>query len=78
MQAGCVTLHIIIHYFLLSNYMWMLCEGLYLHTLLVVAFVQERLIMRYLYIIGWIFPAVIISIYAVLRGTLQEEIQNVM
>jgi calcitonin receptor-like len=58
--------------------MWMLCEGLYLHTLLVVAFVQERLIMRYLYVIGWVFPAVIISIYAVCRGTLQDSMQRAM
>lgn len=36
-----------------SNYFWMLCEGIYLHTLIIVAvFVGEQQLFWY-YVLGW-------------------------
>ncbi|CAM1305626.1 CALCRL (predicted) [Pycnogonum litorale] len=64
---GCRFLHAILHYFLLSNYMWMFCEGFYLHTILVITFICEEKMMIFLYVIGWGVPAIFISIYVGLR-----------
>ncbi|XP_063698907.1 calcitonin gene-related peptide type 1 receptor isoform X1 [Culicoides brevitarsis] len=63
----CRLLHIILHYFLLTNYSWMLCEGFYLHTVLVSAFISEKKLVKWLIVTGWAMPAVMINIYAVLR-----------
>lgn len=67
-QAGCVALHLVLHYFLLTNYAWMLCEGFYLHTVLVSAFISEQRLVRWLMAFGWIAPGVILIVYGFLRG----------
>ncbi|KAI2803670.1 hypothetical protein BLOT_007803 [Blomia tropicalis] len=64
----CQAVHILLHYFLLCNYFWMFCEGLYLHTILVVAFVSEEKILKWFYLIGWGTPVLIASAYAFFRG----------
>ncbi|XP_069700680.1 calcitonin gene-related peptide type 1 receptor isoform X2 [Periplaneta americana] len=66
---GCQVLHVILHYFLLTNYAWMLCEGLYLHTLLVAAFISESRLVKWLYGLGWGMPVIPIIIYTALRAT---------
>ncbi|XP_046736281.1 calcitonin gene-related peptide type 1 receptor-like isoform X1 [Diprion similis] len=66
---GCRFLHVILHYFLLTNYAWMLCEGFYLHTLLVSAFTSEHKLVKWLMGLGWPLPAIIVVTYAILRGT---------
>uniref|UniRef100_T1KMN8 Calcitonin receptor n=1 Tax=Tetranychus urticae TaxID=32264 RepID=T1KMN8_TETUR len=64
----CQMLHVVVNYFLLANYSWTFCEGLYLHTLLVVAFVAEEKIMKWFYVIGWGIPLIFIGFYAGFRG----------
>uniref|UniRef100_A0A182K9L0 G-protein coupled receptors family 2 profile 2 domain-containing protein n=1 Tax=Anopheles christyi TaxID=43041 RepID=A0A182K9L0_9DIPT len=66
--AGCITLHLVLHYFLLTNYSWMLCEGFYLHTVLVSAFVSEKKLLKWLLALGWGSPAFFIVLYGFLRG----------
>lgn len=39
-------------YFRMTNYMWMFCEGYYLHKLIASAFAEENSLLP-LYIIGW-------------------------
>ena len=63
-QIGCRFWHILLHYFLVSNYFWMFCEGLYLHTILVMAFVSEDKILKWFYMLGWITPVPITLAYA--------------
>ncbi|XP_058057343.1 calcitonin gene-related peptide type 1 receptor isoform X1 [Anopheles bellator] len=65
---GCITLHLVLHYFLLTNYSWMLCEGFYLHTVLVSAFVSEKKLLKWLLALGWGSPALFILLYGFLRG----------
>ncbi|XP_012134500.2 diuretic hormone 31 Receptor isoform X5 [Megachile rotundata] len=65
----CRLLHIVLHYFLLTNYSWMLCEGFYLHTLLVSAFTSEHRLVKWLMGLGWPAPAIIVTIYTCLRAT---------
>ncbi|KAL7637420.1 UNVERIFIED_CONTAM: hypothetical protein RMT77_012148 [Armadillidium vulgare] len=66
--VGCQMLHVFLHYFLVSNYMWMFCEGLYLHTLLAVAFVAENRILKWFYLLGWGLPALLTLVYGIARG----------
>ncbi|KAE8739667.1 Calcitonin-like Diuretic Hormone Receptor-RA [Frankliniella occidentalis] len=64
----CQVAHVVTQYFLLTNYCWMLCEGLYLHTVLVNAFGAEERLVKWLYMLGWGMPLPIIVLYALLRG----------
>ncbi|XP_049862015.1 calcitonin gene-related peptide type 1 receptor-like isoform X2 [Schistocerca gregaria] len=67
--AGCRLLAAALSYGLLASYTWMLCEGLYLHTLLVAAFVSEARLVRVLAGLGWGLPAAPALAYSVLRAT---------
>lgn len=69
-------MHIVLYYFLISNYSWMLCEGVYLHTVLVSAFIMENRLLKYMIGLGWGIPLITIIIYAPARqflGTMKER-----
>ncbi len=52
-QVSCKILAVLTQYTSTSNYFWMLCEGIYLHTLIIVAvFVGEQQLFWY-YVLGW-------------------------
>ncbi|XP_015113248.1 calcitonin gene-related peptide type 1 receptor isoform X2 [Diachasma alloeum] len=72
----CRLLHVILHYFLLTNYAWMLCEGFYLHTLLVSAFTSEHNLVKWLMCTGWPAPAIVVVVYATLRATSDDPKDN--
>ncbi|XP_077585439.1 calcitonin gene-related peptide type 1 receptor [Stigmatopora nigra] len=66
--VNCKVLAVLVQYTFTSNYFWMLCEGIYLHTLIIVAvFVGEQKLFWY-YVLGWGFPVVPAITYAVARG----------
>ncbi|MBN3298019.1 CALCR protein, partial [Amia calva] len=65
--VGCKVLHFFQQYMMGCNYFWMLCEGIYLHTLIVVAVFAEEQHLHWYYLLGWGFPLVPASIYAVAR-----------
>lgn len=67
LQWWCQILHVVLHYFLLTNYAWMLAEGFYLHTLLVFAFTSEDTLVRWSWTLAWSTPLVVISLYTLLR-----------
>lgn len=67
--AWCLALNVLLQYVLVTNYMWMLCEGIYLHTVLVHAFVSERKLLRALLVLGWLSPVVPVVVYVALRLT---------
>ncbi|KAM3585403.1 uncharacterized protein V6R79_017001 [Siganus canaliculatus] len=57
-----------IHLYLLScNYFWMLCEGIYLHTLIVVAVFAEKQHLVWYHLLGWGFPLVPAVIHSIAR-----------
>uniref|UniRef100_A0A8C9TNV4 Calcitonin receptor n=1 Tax=Scleropages formosus TaxID=113540 RepID=A0A8C9TNV4_SCLFO len=65
--TACKVLSFLILYTLGTNYFWMLCEGIYLHTLIIVAvFVGEQHLDWY-YILGWGFPIIPTVTHAVAR-----------
>ncbi|KAK0145010.1 Calcitonin gene-related peptide type 1 receptor [Merluccius polli] len=64
-----------IHLYLMScNYFWMLCEGIYLHTLIVVAVFAEKQHLMWYYLLGWGFPLVPALIHAVARYCYYNDI----
>ncbi|XP_053216009.1 calcitonin gene-related peptide type 1 receptor [Podarcis raffonei] len=54
-------------YLMICNYFWMLCEGIYLHTLIVVAVFAEKQHLLWYYLLGWGFPLIPACIHAVAR-----------
>lgn len=52
-QGSCKFLAVVMLYTQTSTIFWMLCEGIYLHTLIIVAvFVGEQQLFWY-YVLGW-------------------------
>lgn len=67
-EESCKFLAVLMLYTQTSAIFWMLCEGIYLHTLIIVAvFVGEQQLFWY-YVLGWGFPIVPSITYAVARG----------
>jgi 7 transmembrane receptor (Secretin family). len=48
----CKIILLLTKYFRLTNYMWMFCEGFYLHRLISTAFAEEKGLALF-YVIGW-------------------------
>ncbi|CAG2242532.1 unnamed protein product [Mytilus edulis] len=68
----CRLLHILAQYATSSNYAWMFCEGLYLHTILILAFINEKHVLIMCIIIGWVVPMIQTVIYFAIRVTSSE------
>ncbi|KAG7455163.1 hypothetical protein MATL_G00253580 [Megalops atlanticus] len=69
--TGCRASLVIFHYCIMANFFWLLVEGLYLHTLLMVIFSQNRHFNVYL-LIGWGFPTVFVSAWIIARTYLED------
>ncbi|XP_034144707.1 vasoactive intestinal polypeptide receptor 2 [Esox lucius] len=63
---GCKASLVIFHYFIMANFFWLLVEALYLHTLLIVIFSENRHFIVYL-LIGWGIPTVFVSAWILAR-----------
>uniref|UniRef100_A0A665XG70 Vasoactive intestinal peptide receptor 2 n=1 Tax=Echeneis naucrates TaxID=173247 RepID=A0A665XG70_ECHNA len=50
--VGCKASLVFFQYFIMANFFWLLVEGLYLHTLLVVIFSENRHFIVYMFV-GW-------------------------
>ncbi|XP_041835260.1 calcitonin gene-related peptide type 1 receptor [Melanotaenia boesemani] len=66
-SGSCKLLAFIQIYIMSCNYFWMLCEGIYLHTLIVVAVFAEKQHLMWYYLLGWGFPLVPAVIYSIAR-----------
>ncbi|XP_037552721.1 calcitonin gene-related peptide type 1 receptor [Nematolebias whitei] len=66
-SGTCKLLAFIQMYIMSCNYFWMLCEGIYLHTLIVVAVFAEKQHLMWYYLLGWGFPLVPAIIYSIAR-----------
>ncbi|XP_050418385.1 secretin receptor isoform X2 [Patella vulgata] len=56
----CKLLFTTFHYVLLANYFWLFIEGLYLHTLIIVAVFSEKSRIRWYLLMGWVGPLVFV------------------
>lgn len=52
-QVGCKVVVTLFLYFLATNHYWILVEGLYLHSLIFMAFLSNKNYLWVLIIIGW-------------------------
>ncbi|XP_047516637.1 diuretic hormone receptor isoform X1 [Pieris napi] len=66
-QTSCMILVICMHYFYLTNFFWMLVEGLYLYMLVVETFTAENIKLKVYTSIGWGAPAIFITIWVIAR-----------
>jgi len=72
-SAGwCVFLVVFMKFGKLTNYCWMLCEGLYLHKLIVHAF-QEQTRTIHFYLVGWLLPVIAMIPYVVVHKFKQYD-----
>ncbi|XP_018429466.1 PREDICTED: parathyroid hormone 2 receptor-like, partial [Nanorana parkeri] len=70
--VGCKIAVVLFIYFLATNYYWILVEGLYLHSLIFVAFFSDTKYLWGFTLIGWGFPAVFVIVWAVVRVTVAD------
>ncbi|XP_054032908.1 parathyroid hormone/parathyroid hormone-related peptide receptor [Dryobates pubescens] len=70
--VGCKVAVTFFLYFLATNHYWILVEGLYLHSLIFMAFLSNKNYLWVLIIIGWGLPAVFVSVWASVRASLAD------
>ncbi|XP_040032142.2 parathyroid hormone 3 receptor isoform X2 [Gasterosteus aculeatus] len=70
--AGCKLAVTLFLYFLATNHYWILVEGLYLHSLIFMAFLSDKSYLWALTIIGWGAPSVFVSIWVSARASLAD------
>uniref|UniRef100_A0A8C3PF82 Parathyroid hormone/parathyroid hormone-related peptide receptor n=1 Tax=Chrysemys picta bellii TaxID=8478 RepID=A0A8C3PF82_CHRPI len=70
--VGCKVVVTLFLYFLATNHYWILVEGLYLHSLIFMAFLSNKNYLWALTIIGWGLPAVFVSVWASVRASLAD------
>ncbi|KAK0131511.1 Parathyroid hormone/parathyroid hormone-related peptide receptor [Merluccius polli] len=70
---GCKLAVTLFLYFLATNHYWILVEGVYLHSLIFMAFLSDRSYLCTLSIIGWGLPAVFVSIWVNRRDVLSTR-----
>ncbi|XP_047388317.1 parathyroid hormone/parathyroid hormone-related peptide receptor isoform X4 [Sciurus carolinensis] len=68
--AGCRVAVTFFLYFLATNYYWILVEGLYLHSLIFMAFFSEKKYLWGFTVFGWGLPAVFVAVWVGVRATL--------
>ncbi|XP_015244293.1 PREDICTED: vasoactive intestinal polypeptide receptor 2-like [Cyprinodon variegatus] len=69
--VGCKASLVFFHYFIMANFFWLLVEGLYLHTLLVIIFSDNQHFIIYMFI-GWGIPTVFVSVWIMTRTYLED------
>ncbi|KAL2085287.1 hypothetical protein ACEWY4_018607 [Coilia grayii] len=68
---GCKVSLVFFHYFIMANFFWLLVEGLYLYTLLMVIFSENRHFIVYL-LVGWGFPTVFVIAWIITRVYVED------
>ncbi|XP_051884263.1 parathyroid hormone 2 receptor-like isoform X3 [Pristis pectinata] len=72
-DVGCKIIVVLFLYFLATNYFWILVEGLYLHCLILMAFLSDRKYLWSFTFIGWGVPSIFVVAWAIVRAILADE-----
>ncbi|XP_072259368.1 glucagon-like peptide 2 receptor [Pyxicephalus adspersus] len=71
--SSCRLVYISMHYFVGANFMWLLVEGIYLHTTIVSMLMSERrMLLRYI-ALGWMCPLLFVVPWVIVRLYLENE-----
>ncbi|OCT75385.1 parathyroid hormone/parathyroid hormone-related peptide receptor [Xenopus laevis] len=70
--VGCKVAVTVFLYFLATNYYWILVEGLYLHSLIFMAFISDKKYLWGFTLFGWGVPAIFVLIWARERATVAD------
>ncbi|VDI54787.1 calcitonin receptor-like [Mytilus galloprovincialis] len=69
----CVVLHVVTQYCVVSNFAWMFCEGVYLHTIMVKTFITGKWLIIVCTVIGWVCPFVLVGVYTAVRASSKDD-----
>ncbi|XP_036308094.1 glucagon-like peptide 2 receptor [Pipistrellus kuhlii] len=71
-SATCRSAQVLLHYFVGTNYSWLLVEGLYLRTLLEPTVLSERRLWPTYLLVGWAFPLLFVVPWCIARAQLEN------
>ncbi|CRL06927.1 CLUMA_CG019597, isoform A [Clunio marinus] len=71
--VGCIFLAILLHYFVLTNFFWMMVEGLYLYMLVVQTFSGDKIRFNLYAVIGWGFPSIFVGFWTVFKAFSSDD-----
>ncbi|XP_030053056.1 parathyroid hormone/parathyroid hormone-related peptide receptor [Microcaecilia unicolor] len=66
--VGCKIAVTFYLYFLATNYYWILVEGLYLHSLIFMAFFSDKKYLWGFTLFGWVIPVLFVTLWASMRA----------
>ncbi|XP_060060409.1 glucagon-like peptide 2 receptor [Erinaceus europaeus] len=72
MATSCRALYVLQHYFVGTNYSWLLVEGLYLNSLLEPTLLSERWLWPRYLLLGWAFPGLYVVPWSIARSFLED------
>ncbi|XP_025066539.1 glucagon-like peptide 2 receptor [Alligator sinensis] len=68
----CRTAQFFMHYFVGTNYFWLLVEGIYLYTLLVTAVLPDKQLLKTYTVIGWVVPVLFVAPWGISKSKLED------
>nr|XP_009861154.2 parathyroid hormone 2 receptor-like [Ciona intestinalis] len=69
---GCKLVMTLFHYFVATNYYWILVEALYLHSLIFVAFFSDKKYLWRFSVTGWGVPILFVVPWAIVRAKFED------
>ncbi|XP_066479301.1 glucagon-like peptide 1 receptor [Tiliqua scincoides] len=72
-SLSCRLAFVMLHYCVTANYCWLLVEGMYLYTLLVLSVFSKQRIFRLYLCIGWGVPVPFVIIWSIVKYLYEDE-----